>query len=171
MDIPDGGGIHEVLPNNLANDLDNLYRRCFNLALAPANFWHAEWEPSIEFIEDTRLYLLFIEEDFTEPNADSGALVSAACVVTTDDGSRHLYNVCTDPAYQRQGHGRFLLNSIITSEREQMAPGLVFTLEVDIHNSGAIKLYTSLGFQVTESFPGPDPRGDGDYLVMINKIR
>ena len=51
-------------------------------------------------------------------------------------------NVAIDPAYQRQGHARWLLTQCLA----QLSAGTVF-LEVRAHNIAAQRLYQQVGFE------------------------
>jgi [ribosomal protein S18]-alanine N-acetyltransferase len=56
-----------------------------------------------------------------------------------------ILNIAIDPAFRRQGIGRFLVNSIVSST----AQGTTWFLEVRESNLAAISLYETLGFSAT----------------------
>lgn len=77
-----------------------------------------------------------------------------------------LFNIAVDPAYQRRGLGRALLEHLIT----QLEQRDVFTLwlEVRASNAPAIALYESLGFNEATVRRNYYPTADGreDAIVM-----
>ncbi len=77
-----------------------------------------------------------------------------------------LFNIAIDPAFQRQGLGRELLQSVI----EQLEPRNVFTLwlEVRASNRGAIALYDSFGFNEVSIRRNyyPAAQGREDAIIM-----
>ncbi|YCI82159.1 ribosomal protein S18-alanine N-acetyltransferase [Enterobacteriaceae bacterium] len=77
-----------------------------------------------------------------------------------------LFNIAVDPAYQRRGLGRALLEQLIT----QLEQRDVFTLwlEVRASNAPAIALYESLGFNEATVRRNYYPTADGreDAIVM-----
>ena len=70
-------------------------------------------------------------------------------------------NVAIDPAYQRQGHARWLLTQCLA----QLSAGTVF-LEVRAHNIAAQRLYQQVGFEqiATRKAYYQDP--DEDAWIM-----
>lgn len=73
---------------------------------------------------------------------DRGRLVGYL-VLSRYDTVWHLMNVAVDPARQRQGIGRTLLEAMI----ERAGGEEQYTLEVRTSNAPAIRLYESLGFR------------------------
>lgn len=80
-----------------------------------------------------------------------------------------LFNIAIDPAFQRQGLGRTLLEDII----QQLEPRGVMTLwlEVRASNSKAIALYESLGFNEVSVrrnyYPAAQGREDAIMMALI----
>lgn len=74
---------------------------------------------------------------------DSGKLV--ACALSVTDGSlAGLFDIVTDPAHRRRGHGARLVNGMMSSAVRQGARTAY--LQVVERNLPAIQLYRSLGF-------------------------
>ncbi len=62
--------------------------------------------------------------------------------IILDEG--HITNIAVDPAYQRQGIGRGLLDVLTKAAAERGV--IAMTLEVRVSNSSAQALYAKLGF-------------------------
>ena len=81
-----------------------------------------------------------------------------------------LFNIAVDPAYQRRGFGRALLEHLIRElERRDV---LTLWLEVRASNTAAIALYESLGFNeatVRRNYY-PTATGREDALIMALPI-
>lgn len=78
----------------------------------------------------------------------------------------YIFNVCTDPQYQGQGIGKSLL---ICTINDLILLGVKsFTLEVDITNRRAYKLYTTLGFIKINSTIHDDKLHDVLHLNIQN---
>jgi ribosomal-protein-alanine N-acetyltransferase len=60
-------------------------------------------------------------------------------------GEAHLLNICLDPAYHRQGLGRYFVDELIVVAREKNADSLF--LEVRPSNTVAVNLYKKVGFK------------------------
>jgi ribosomal-protein-alanine N-acetyltransferase len=78
----------------------------------------------------------------------------------------HILNLCVDPARQRQGHGRYLLQWML---RDASALGARMSLlEVRVNNRSAIALYEAMGYSEIGRRPGyyPSKKGREDGLVM-----
>lgn len=77
-----------------------------------------------------------------------------------------LFNIAVDPAYQRRGLGRALLETII-DEVEKRGVATLW-LEVRASNAAAITLYESLGFNEATVRRNYYPTADGheDAIVM-----
>ena len=82
-------------------------------------------------------------------------------------GESHLLNVCVNPDYQGQGHGRTLVKFMI--DRARQSASTVF-LEVRPSNLTAYKLYESLGFNEVgvrkDYYPAYVGREDALVLAM-----
>ncbi len=94
-----------------------------------------------------------------------GELVGFSVVMTVLD-EWHLLNLCVDPAMQRRGVGRFLLERVLESARAAAASCLI--LEVRAGNRAAIALYESSGFADIGHRKAyyPAPNGREDARVM-----
>lgn len=67
-------------------------------------------------------------------------------MLTAAAGEAHLLNLCIDPAWQRRGLGRVLLEHALSWTQEAGADALF--LEVRPSNKAGIKLYRKYGFRV-----------------------
>jgi len=88
------------------------------------------------------------------------------CIMAVAADEAHVLNVCVDPAYQRQGHGRRMLEHMIGIARGHRAT--ILFLEVRPSNAAAIELYAGLGFRqlaVRRSYY-PAREGREDALVL-----
>ncbi len=98
-----------------------------------------------------------------------GKMVGFAIVQTVLDEAT-LFNIAIDPAHQRQGLGRILLEEILS----QLEARDVFTLwlEVRASNRGAISLYESLGFNEVSIRRNYYPAASGreDAIIMALPI-
>lgn len=74
----------------------------------------------------------------------SGAELSGFAIYTRVLDEASLLNIAVHPAYQGQGHGRALLQSVLAELRHKSAARLM--LEVRASNEPAISLYRSTGF-------------------------
>lgn len=85
-------------------------------------------------------------------------------------GEAHVLNICIDPAFQGQGHGRHLLRALVHIARGRGAERVF--LEVRPSNAGAIALYHSEGFNEIGRRPRYYPARDGreDALVMAIEL-
>ncbi|MFW6021827.1 MAG: ribosomal protein S18-alanine N-acetyltransferase [Guyparkeria sp.] len=96
---------------------------------------------------------------------DGGQLVGYSVVMAVLD-EWHLLNLCVDPAVQRRGVGRFLLERLLESAVAAEARCLL--LEVRAGNRAAIALYESAGFADIGHRKAyyPAPNGREDARVM-----
>ncbi|CAM3641480.1 ribosomal-protein-alanine N-acetyltransferase [Rouxiella silvae] len=98
-----------------------------------------------------------------------GKMVGFAIVQTVLDEAT-LFNIAIDPAFQRQGLGRLLLEELLA----QLETRNVFTLwlEVRASNRGAISLYESLGFNEVSVRRNYYPAASGreDAIIMALPI-
>jgi len=98
-----------------------------------------------------------------------GKMVGFAIVQTVLDEAT-LFNIAIDPACQRQGLGRLLLENVLA----QLETRNVFTLwlEVRASNRGAISLYESLGFNEVSIRRNYYPAASGreDAIIMALPI-
>lgn len=81
-------------------------------------------------------------------------------------GEGTLLNIAIDPAQQRKGYGKLLLNGFIDALEAKQAEEI--WLEVRESNLGAYKLYEATGFNETNRRVGYYPAVDGreDALIM-----
>ena len=97
----------------------------------------------------------------------AGELVGYSVVMTVLD-EWHLLNLCVDPACQRRGAGRFLLERVLDSARTEAASCLL--LEVRAGNRAAIGLYESAGFadigHRKAYYPAPSGREDARVMRL-----
>ena len=95
----------------------------------------------------------------------AGVLVGY-CIVLVAAGEAHLLNLSIGADFQRQGHGRRLLEHALEVSRRQAAR-LLF-LEVRPSNPAARELYASRGFRQIGVRRGyyPGHRGREDALVL-----
>ena len=76
--------------------------------------------------------------------SEAKTLLGVACGWLVAD-ELHIAVVAVDPSVRRQGYGKRLLSALLQRARQQ---GVIHaTLEVANHNSAAIALYASSGFQ------------------------
>lgn len=94
-----------------------------------------------------------------------GVLIGYSVVMTVLD-EWHLLNLCVDPAHQRRGVGRFLLERLLDSAAAMDASCLL--LEVRAGNRTAIALYERAGFADIGHRKAyyPAPSGREDARVM-----
>lgn len=85
-------------------------------------------------------------------------------------GESHLLNLCIDPAWQRRGYGRILLEHAARIARSHRCGSMY--LEVRPSNAAGIALYAAQGFAVVGRRPdyysarAADGQGREDALVM-----
>ena len=96
---------------------------------------------------------------------DRGRLLGYSVVMRVLD-EWHLLNLCVDPASQRRGVGRFLLERVLEAARVDGASCVL--LEVRAGNRAAIALYESAGFadigHRKAYYPAPDGREDARVM-------
>ncbi len=89
------------------------------------------------------------------------------CIVSMAAGEAHIMNLCVDPAVQRQGAGRKMLEHMIEYVRKKTER--IF-LEVRPSNTKAIQLYNSLGFEEIgvrkDYYPAKEGREDAVMLAL-----
>lgn len=127
--------------NELFTELSDLYRHCFGMQL-----YQSQWTGTeLLLLEGTRIYFLKLDD----------TLVATACIVPCAHGIYNLpqventcffYNICVHPDHRRQGHARYLLETIF-SFQELSDVVKSYTLEIEPSNIGAVNLYSSLGFR------------------------
>ncbi len=80
-----------------------------------------------------------------------------------------LFNIAIDPAFQRQGLGRTLLEEVISQLEKRDV--VTLWLEVRASNSNAIALYESLGFNEVSVrrnyYPAAQGREDAIMMALI----
>ncbi|MFN2380973.1 MAG: ribosomal protein S18-alanine N-acetyltransferase [Guyparkeria sp.] len=97
-----------------------------------------------------------------------GELIGYSVIMSVLD-EWHLLNLCVDPAMQRRGVGRFLLERLLESADTGGASCLL--LEVRAGNRVAIALYESAGFadigRRKAYYPAPDGREDARVMRRL----
>lgn len=91
-------------------------------------------------------------------------------VMSVAAGECHLLNLCINPAYQRRGLGRWLLNHFIQQARARGAN--VALLEVRVSNRAAYRLYQGLGFDEIGMRKDyyPARKGREDALILAREL-
>lgn len=81
-----------------------------------------------------------------------------------------LFNIAIDPAYQRRGLGRQLMQALI-ARLEQMGTVTTLWLEVRSSNNQAIALYNSMGFNEVSVrrnyYPAQNGREDAIIMALM----
>ncbi len=75
---------------------------------------------------------------------EAGAEVGCGRAVKTG-GWVGLYDIATDPAHRRRGHGERMVRSLLDWGRQRGMSGAF--LQVEAENRTAVRLYTRLGFR------------------------
>jgi ribosomal-protein-alanine N-acetyltransferase len=88
-------------------------------------------------------------------------------MLTAAVGEAHLLNLCVDPAWQRRGLGRILLEHAISWSHEAGAESLF--LEVRPSNKAGIKLYRKYGFWVFGERPDYYRAENGRENALVMK--
>jgi [ribosomal protein S18]-alanine N-acetyltransferase len=86
-------------------------------------------------------------------------------------GEAHILNLCVEPAYQKQGLGRFMLTHL---QRLARSAGMdIMLLEVRKSNTAAIALYGAMGFHKLGVRKGyyPAHAGSEDALLLGYNLR
>jgi [ribosomal protein S18]-alanine N-acetyltransferase len=76
---------------------------------------------------------------------DIGGSLTGYGIMSIAAGEAHLLNLCVNPAAQRLGYGRQLLNALLRKAADADADKVF--LEVRPSNEIALRLYRSLGFE------------------------
>ncbi|SFR10423.1 MULTISPECIES: ribosomal protein S18-alanine N-acetyltransferase [unclassified Enterobacter] len=100
----------------------------------------------------------------------SGETLAAFAITQVVLDEATLFNIAVDPAFQRQGLGRALLEHLIGELEKRDV--LTLWLEVRASNSAAIALYESLGFNEATVRRNYYPTADGreDAIIMALPI-
>lgn len=89
------------------------------------------------------------------------------CIISLAAGEAHIMNICVDPALQKQGVGRKMVEHMIDVAENKNASSIF--LEVRPSNKNAISLYESLGFNEIgirkAYYPGENGREDALMLA------
>ena len=89
------------------------------------------------------------------------------CIVSLAAGEAHIMNICVDPAVQKQGVGRKMVEHMIDVAKKEKASSIF--LEVRPSNKSAISLYEGLGFNEIgirkAYYPGENGREDALMLA------
>ena len=91
--------------------------------------------------------------------------VAGFYIAHTVDAASNLDNLVVDTALRDRGHGRRLLNDWIALAWEQRLYTL--TLQVNIDNRGAQRLYRRFHFKQTRRLVGYYPNGDDAYQMEM----
>jgi len=97
--------------------------------------------------------------------------IAGYAIVSVAVGESHVLNICIDPAWQRLGLGRQLMNHVMAQAREAGAKRML--LEVRPSNLSARQLYESLGFNELGLRQGYYPDHSGvreDALVLAREL-
>jgi ribosomal-protein-alanine N-acetyltransferase len=94
--------------------------------------------------------------------------VVAYSILSLAAGEAHIMNICVDPAEQKQGIGKTMIEKLIEEVRDRKINSLF--LEVRPSNTAAIALYEKLGFNELglrkNYYPAEDGREDALMLGM-----
>ena len=89
-------------------------------------------------------------------------VVLGYCIISMAAGEAHIMNICVDPAEQKQGIGRRMLEHMIDLAKFTEAETIF--LEVRPSNESAIALYENMGFNEIgvrkDYYPGKEGRED-----------
>lgn len=88
------------------------------------------------------------------------------CILSIAVGEAHIMNICVDPAQQKQGIGRKMLEHLIELARSRWAESIF--LEVRPSNKAAIALYENYGFNKLGIRKGyyPNKKGREDAVML-----
>ncbi|MGE5235976.1 MAG: N-acetyltransferase family protein [Acidobacteriota bacterium] len=133
VDTPPGISLRTALGHDF-HPLVGLDRECFGTrAWSAAEWWEAVVEPGWTTLVAER----------------QGALI-AAVVLLLWPPVASLASIAVHPAHRHRGLGRFLLRDALARARAAHTRWL--TLEVDVSNHAAIRLYTDEGFGLVRRF-------------------
>jgi [ribosomal protein S18]-alanine N-acetyltransferase len=80
----------------------------------------------------------------------------------------HVNNIAIDPSYRGRGYGRLLMKELMRVAYSALEI-CQMTLEVRVSNDAAIKLYTSMGFDVAGTRKGYyDDTGEDAYVMWCH---
>lgn len=102
---------------------------------------------------------------------EAGNCLCGYAIVSVAAGESHVLNVCVDPAWQRLGLGRALMDHVMARARYAGAARMI--LEVRPSNTSARTLYHELGFNEIGLRPGYYPDNAGvreDALVLAREL-
>ena len=102
---------------------------------------------------------------------EQGRVVIGYGVISVAVGESHILNLCVRPEYQRQGHGRRLLDHLLALSRRHHADTAL--LEVRPSNRPALALYRQAGFNEVGMRRGyyPGTNGREDALILALALR
>lgn len=99
-----------------------------------------------------RMLALIAEPETIALVACDGAGIQGFAVMPFGDADAHLSLLCVQPAQQRQGIGRRLLDWLTSSAR--VAGMAAIRLELRADNAAALAFYRQFGFEETQTAPG-----------------
>ena len=89
------------------------------------------------------------------------------CMLSMATGEAHIMNICVDPAEQKQGFGRYMVEYLVDFAKKNKVASIF--LEVRPSNIAAISLYKNLGFNEIgvrkDYYPGNEEREDALMLA------
>ncbi|MEA5444770.1 ribosomal protein S18-alanine N-acetyltransferase [Gammaproteobacteria bacterium AB-CW1] len=102
---------------------------------------------------------------------EAGGVIAGHAIVSVAAGESHVLNICIDPAWQKLGLGRRMMQHVMGHARGAGASRMI--LEVRPSNSAARQLYDSLGFEEIGLRRGYYPDHSGvreDALVLARTL-
>ncbi len=92
-------------------------------------------------------------------------------ILSAAAGEAHILNLAVSEDFQKQGHGRYILDKLISIARWHRAEAIF--LEVRPSNSSAINLYERAGFAMVGRRPGYYPSTDTreDAIIMTCRLK
>jgi len=100
---------------------------------------------------------------------ETSGFVTGYAIVSVAAGESHVLNICIDPAWQRLGLGRTLMEHVLAMAKEAGAERMM--LEVRPSNRSARTLYEQMGFNELGLRPGyyPDNSGIREDALVLGK--
>lgn len=93
-----------------------------------------------------------------------GRVVGYVSAAIDKDGFGHVISIAVDPEFRLRGVGKLLMEAV---ERRLSRDGISkCKLEVAVSNSGAIKMYNTLGYKAVRVLSNYYPDGEDAYLMV-----